>query len=105
MEETSVNAAAVPWESPAGYPEGLTRKVLRMGPDGRPRAALLKLAPGFSMDAHTHDLAEVHYVLEGMYESHGHEHAAGSYRYIPAHQSHGPAHSKGGALLLVHWEG
>ncbi len=56
------------------------------------------------MEAHSHDLAESRYVLEGMYESHGREYPAGSYHYIPRNASHGPTRSRSGALILVAWE-
>ena len=103
MEERSIDSAAVPWEPSAEHPEGLRRKVLRTGPDGKPRVALIRLEPGFEMEAHSHELAENHYVLEGMYESHGKEYPAGTYRYVPANTSHGPVHSHAGALILVSW--
>ena len=103
MEESSLLASHVPWEKPAGFPEGLKRKVLRTGADGKPRAALLRLEPGFEMDAHSHDLAEQHYVIEGMYEPSGREYPAGSYHYLPSHIQHGPFRSRAGALLLVVW--
>ena len=104
MEERSINATTVSWEAAGDYPDGLRRKTLRAGPDGKPRVALIKLEPGFEMEAHSHDLAENHYVLEGMYESQGKEYAVGSYRYVPRNTSHGPVHSHAGALILVTWE-
>ena len=104
MQERSVNASTVPWDHAKDVPPGLRRKILRTGPDGRPRVALIKLEAGFEMEAHTHDLAESHYVLEGMYESQGKEFASGSYRYIPRHASHGPIHSHAGAVIFVTWE-
>lgn len=104
MEERSVNASTLPWEASRDHPQGLRRKVLRLGADGKPRVALIKLEPGFEMQAHSHDLAENHFVLEGMYESHGKEYPKGAYRYIPRNTSHGPARSRAGALILVTWE-
>jgi len=59
MEELLVKADERPWEPGAG--PGMQRKILRSGADGAPRVALLKLEPGFEMDAHTHALAENHY--------------------------------------------
>jgi len=103
MEHKSVLSSQLPWEQPAGFPEKLRRKVLRVGPDGRPRAALLRLDAGFEMDAHTHDLAEQHFVIEGMYEVLGREFPAGAYHFIPPHTSHGPFRSRGGAQILVVW--
>ena len=104
MEQIFVNANDRPWEAAAGYPSEIKRKVLRSGPDGRPRVALLRLEPGCRMDAHSHVHAENHYVLEGMYEAQGREYPAGSYRFIPKQEQHGPFHSPAGAVLLVVWE-
>ena len=101
MEEQSVNASEIPWKQTAA---GQQRKILRCGPDGKPRVALIKLEPGFEMAEHSHDFAENHYVLEGMYESQGTEYAAGVYHFIPGHASHGPVRSPGGARILVSWE-
>jgi anti-sigma factor ChrR (cupin superfamily) len=103
MEERSVNSSTVPWEHGKDYPTGLKWKTLRTGPDGKPRVALILLEAGFEMEAHSHDLAENHYVLEGMYESQGKEYPSGSYRYIPRHTEHGPVESHAGALILVVW--
>jgi len=105
MEDISVNAADIPWERSESDPQGLQRKVLRRGSDDKPRVALLKLDAGFEVPGHAHDLAENHFVLEGMYESQGREYPAGSYHRIPAHATHGPFRSRGGALLVVMWEG
>ncbi len=104
MPEESIHESSAPWKAPAEGPAGLRRKILRIDPDGKPRVALIELEPGFEMEAHAHDLAENHYVLEGMYESPGKEYAKGSYRYIPRQQSHGPVRSHAGALILVTWE-
>lgn len=104
MQEESVDASTVPWEDSKDYPAGLRLKILRRGPDGNRRVALIKLEAGFEADAHSHDLAENHYVIEGMYESQGREYPSGSYRYIPRHTSHGPVRSHSGALILVNWE-
>ncbi|MGD8395422.1 MAG: cupin domain-containing protein [Candidatus Eiseniibacteriota bacterium] len=103
MEPIAVNASDRPWEPVDGVP-GMKRKVLRRGQDQRPRVALLKLAAGFEHDAHAHERAENHYVLEGMYESQGREYPAGSYRYVPRQAEHGPFRSAAGATLLVVWE-
>ena len=43
-------------------------QILRSGADGAPRVALLKLEPGFEMDAHTHAFAGNHFLLEGCAE-------------------------------------
>jgi len=104
MDELFVNSGERPWQHLSDGPRGLHRKVLRTGPDGNPKVALLKLDPGFEMDAHSHAHGENHYVLEGMYESQGRECPAGTYRLIPKHKEHGPFRSPIGALVLVVWE-
>lgn len=103
MEEHAVQSSELTWEPLSGDAK-MKRKILRKGGDGRPRVALLRLEPGFEMEAHSHAYAENHYVLEGMYESHGREFRAGAYRRIPTHAGHGPFRSRGGALVLVFWE-
>jgi anti-sigma factor ChrR (cupin superfamily) len=104
MEDLFVRASDQPWEQVSGGPQGMQRKVLRKAADGTPKVALLKLEPGFEMDAHSHSHAENHYVLEGMYETEGTECPSGSYRMVPKHNEHGPFRSQAGALLLVVWE-
>jgi len=104
MEELALFTNDIPWEAVTDQPRAMSRKVLRAGPDGAPRVALLRLAAGFEMDAHSHAHAENHYVLEGMYESQGREFPAGTYRFISRHSQHGPYRSHGGALVLVVWE-
>jgi quercetin dioxygenase-like cupin family protein len=104
MERISVNASNLSWEPVPAYGGRIKRKVLRTGPDGRPRAALIRLEPGFEMEAHSHPHAENQYVLEGMYESQGREYPAGSYHFIPRHAQHGPSRSSSGAVLFVAWE-
>jgi anti-sigma factor ChrR (cupin superfamily) len=64
---------------------------------------LLKLQPGWKMDAHSHVYAEMHYVLEGEYESGSTVYPAGSFRLIPAHTDHGPFVTTKGALILGVW--
>jgi anti-sigma factor ChrR (cupin superfamily) len=102
--ELTVNASDIPWETPSGHPFGLSRKVLRRGDAGEPRTALLRLDPGFVMDAHAHVHVEHHYVIRGEYESNGRRYPAGSYRMIPRHASHGPFRSEAGAEIFVMWD-
>ena len=104
MNEVSINESDLSWEPAGGYHEGTEWKVLRRGPEGEPKAVLLKLPPALEMDAHAHVHAEHHYVLEGQYESQGKPFPVGSYRMIPAHANHGPFQSANGALVLVVWE-
>jgi anti-sigma factor ChrR (cupin superfamily) len=104
MEEITMNASEMTWETEGSNLPGLLRKVLRRSAEGEPRTALLKLQPGFEMDEHAHVHLEQHYVIEGEYESQGRRYPAGSYRLIPGHANHGPFRSAQGALILVMWE-
>jgi anti-sigma factor ChrR (cupin superfamily) len=104
MEEVAARTSDMAWETVDGYPPGLSRKVLRRSRDGEPLTALLKLEPGFEMDAHAHVHLEHHYVIDGEYESQGRRYPAGSYRMIPGHANHGPFRSTTGAVIFVIWE-
>lgn len=103
MPELRLDTNQMAWEEAASYPSGTETKVLRE--EGEMRAILLKLPPGFQMNAHTHIFGEQHFVLEGRYETGGKEYGPGTYKYIPAHTNHGPYISHTGAVILVIWEG
>ena len=104
MTEISINSADLSWEQAENYPDGTMRKTLRKDSSGNPSTILLKLPPGFTMDGHSHIIAEHHYVLEGEYEVKGEIFRAGHYHLISEHTNHGPFRSDTGALLLVIWE-
>lgn len=103
MPEITRNTAEMAWEEDHSYPSGTMTKVLRE--EGEIRSILLKLPPGFRMNAHTHIFGEQHFILEGEYEIGGEEFGPGTYQYIPAHTNHGPYTSRDGAVILVIWEG
>jgi len=90
------------WEEASNYPKGTKRKVLRDQQEGK--TVLLKLPKGFKMNAHSHVVAEQHFVLEGMYSSDGENYPVGSYQMFMAHDEHGPFISENGALVLVIWD-
>ncbi len=104
MAETSINSTDLSWEQAENYPDGTMCKILRKDSSGKPLTMLLKLPPGFSMDEHSHVVAEHHYVLEGEYEVKGKIFRVGHYHLISKHTNHGPFRSPTGALLLVIWE-
>lgn len=104
MEDIIINYEQMSWQKAEGYPEGTEIKVLREGKDGAARTALLKLAKGFDMEAHSHVINEQHLVLDGEYESEGKTHRAGTYRFIPKHTNHGPFKSTSGAIVLIIWD-
>ncbi len=62
---------------------------------------ILKMPPGFDMEAHFHMYNEQHVVLEGEYIGDDVTYRKGAYRYIPRHTTHGPFRSKTGAKVLV----
>jgi hypothetical protein len=103
MKEITLNTESMPWTEAVAYPSGTLIKSLRE--EGKARSILLKLPPGFRMEAHAHTCCEQHFVLEGVYESGGEEHGVGTYQCIPAHLNHGPFSSRDGAVILVVWEG
>lgn len=102
MPEITLDTNQMAWKETSSYPEGTLIKVLRE--EGEARSVLLKLPPGFRIDAHVHTNCEQHYVLEGGYEQAGVEHGPGTYQCIPAHASHGPFSSRDGAVILVIWD-
>lgn len=103
MPEITRITSQMKWEEAHSYPSGTMTKVLRN--ERGMRVILLKLPPGFRMNAHTHIFAEQHFILEGEYEFGGKEYGPGTYQYIPAHTDHGPYTSRDGAVVLVVWEG
>jgi anti-sigma factor ChrR (cupin superfamily) len=102
MPEITRDTNQMEWKQTNAYPDGTMIKVLRE--EGEARSVLLKLPPGFRIDAHVHTDTEQHFVLEGEYESQGVEHGPGTYQCIPAHASHGPFSSRAGAVILIIWD-
>jgi anti-sigma factor ChrR (cupin superfamily) len=103
MKDVYVSAGDMDWQPAEGYPDGAMQKVLHEASASTPRSILLKIEPGWLMEEHSHIHAEVHYVLEGEYESQDNVYPAGSFRMIPAHTRHGPFTTIGGAVILVIW--
>jgi len=103
MNAVTVNAGDLEWLGAPGYPGGTEEKVLSVGGSIAPRVTMLKLPPGWKMDAHSHRFTELHYVLEGQLESEGKKYPAGTFRVIPKRVAHGPFSSETGAVVLVIW--
>jgi anti-sigma factor ChrR (cupin superfamily) len=101
MPEITLDTSQMAWSEASSYAEGTRMKVLR--DEGEARSVLLKLPPGFQMEAHSHICCEQHFVLEGMYQAGGKEYGPGAYRCIPAQTNHGPFSSREGAVVLVIW--
>ena len=102
MQEIYVNCNDLEWMDDPHYMSGTQVKLLRDGKDGK--TALLKLPPGFKMEAHSHTTVEQHYVLEGEYEIDGRVYGPGTYQLFPPGDTHGPFTSKDGAVVLVIWD-
>ena len=103
MNTVCINANDLKWQPAEGYASGAEEKVLSVGGSIAPRAILLKIPPGWSMEAHSHLYTEIHYVIEGEYESKDEIFPAGSYCVIPKEVKHGSFSTEKGALVLVTW--
>ncbi len=103
MNAVDVNVNDLEWQDASEYPLGAKEKVLSVGGDMAPRTVLLKIPAGWKMDSHSHRYTELHYVLEGEYESQGKVFPAGTYRVIPKEVQHGPFSSEKGATILITW--
>lgn len=103
MNAVTVNANDLNWQPAETYPAGAEQKVLSVGGVMAPRTILLKLPPGWDMKAHSHVFTELHYVLEGEYESLGETYRQGIFRVIPKEVEHGPFTTQEGAIILVTW--
>jgi anti-sigma factor ChrR (cupin superfamily) len=91
------------WQPAKGYGMGAEEKVLNEGDSVAPRTILLKIPPGWSMESHSHLNTELHYILEGEYESQGEKFPAGTFCVIPKEIRHGSYSTKNGATILITW--
>jgi anti-sigma factor ChrR (cupin superfamily) len=105
MNTVSIDANKLPWQPAPDYPGEAQKKVLSEETDTTPRTILLRIPAGWRMDAHSHRFTELHYVLEGEYESEGVVFPAGTFRMIPKEMEHGPFSSGKGAVVLITWCG
>jgi anti-sigma factor ChrR (cupin superfamily) len=103
MNAVTVNANDLKWRPAEGYSAGAEEKVLSAGGGMAPRTILLKIPPGWTMDAHSHVFTELHYVLEAEYEIQEKRYPPGTYRVIPKEVKHGPFTTRTGAIVLVTW--
>jgi len=103
MNSIDINTNNIEWVDALSYPQGAKEKVLSIGSDMAPRTILLKIPAGWKMDSHSHTHTELHYVLEGEYESQGETYPSGTFRIIPKEVNHGPFITKTGATIMVVW--
>ncbi len=91
------------WRPANGHGRGAEEKVLSEDDSPAPRTILLKIPAGWSMEAHSHLNTELHYILQGEYESQGNVQQAGTFCVIPKGVKHGAYSTKTGATILVTW--
>ncbi len=93
------------WERPAGYPEGLSQKILsgHLDEDSRKgsRTRLLRFDPGTrTTEPFMHEYWEEVFQLEGELTVGGETFGAKTYACRPPGVAHGPFSSERGCLLL-----
>ena len=103
MNAVSINTNDLKWQPAKGYSTGAEEKLLSVGGSIAPRTILLKIPAGWSMDEHSHIYTELHYILEGEYESKDETYTSGTFRVIPKEVEHGPFTTKRGAIILITW--
>jgi anti-sigma factor ChrR (cupin superfamily) len=103
MNPVCIKSNDMVWQPAEGYGAGAEEKVLNVGGSVAPRTILLKIPPGWSMEAHSHLNTELHYIIEGEYESQGEIHPTGTFCIIPKEVKHGAFSTKTGATILVTW--
>jgi len=103
MKELSLNVQKLEWKESHRHAAGAEVKELLSDKDKGITAILLKIEPGWQMSEHGHVLTEIHYVLEGEYESQGKTFSAGAFRVIPKETDHGPFSTRNGATIFVLW--
>ena len=103
MNAVNLNVNELEWQSAVEYPGDAQEKIVNQGGSIAPRAILLKIPADWSMEAHSHRYTEMHFVLQGSYESDGESFESGTFRIIPKEVEHGPFMSRQGATVLVIW--
>ena len=88
-----------PWRpSPA---PGVERQMLdRVGEEIARATSVVRYAPGSRFEAHTHDLGEEFYVLDGIFSDEHGDYPAGTYVRNPPGSSHAPF-TEGGCTIFV----
>ncbi|MEM9189089.1 MAG: cupin domain-containing protein, partial [Myxococcota bacterium] len=88
-----------PWR-PSPLP-GVDRRMLdRVGDEVARATSVVRYQPGSSFDAHTHDLGEEFYVLDGVFSDEHGDFPAGSYVRNPPGSSHAPF-TRDGCTIFV----
>ena len=103
MNPACIKTNDLPWQPAEGYGPGAEEKVLNEGNSIAPRTILLKIPPGWRMEAHSHLNTELHFIVEGEYKSQGKTFPAGTFCIIPKGVRHGAYSTESGATILVTW--
>ena len=103
MNAVDLNINDLDWVPALEYPGNAEEKVLSHGGTIAPRTILLRIPADWRMNKHSHRYTELHYVMEGSYESGAEVFPAGTFRVIPKEVEHGPFSSRGGATILIVW--
>jgi len=103
MNAVCIKAGEMEWRPADGYGSGAEEKVLNEGDGVVPRTILLKIPPGWRMEAHSHLNTELHYIIDGEYESQGEKFLPGTFCVIPKEVRHGGYSTASGATILVTW--
>ncbi len=102
MYGVKINESEIVW-APLEMP-GVSMKVLHRDEESGAMAVLTRIAPGSSIPAHFHTLAdETVYVLAGDFVEDGASHGPGSYFVGKAGIPHGPHQTVGGCTVLTHF--
>jgi hypothetical protein len=84
-----IDVDRMPWQRPAGSPEGVWEKLLTIGPSGS-ATRLLRVEPGIDTGVFNHDHAEEVWILSGSYKMGDEFHPAGTYTCKGPGVDHGP---------------
>lgn len=96
-----IDIARLPWERPAGAPEGVWQKMLALDPDGGSHTRLVRVEPGVdTRDVLVHDFWEEIYILQGSCKAGDEFHPAGTYTCRPPGVRHGPFLTDEGYLCI-----
>lgn len=105
---TATNTGEMTWE-PAdapGFPEGATRKLLKVDQETGVASALRRHPEGYVEPRHYHTTAAHSiYVLEGRLDVGGVEAGPGHFFHFPAYAAHGPLVSLEDSVFLIWTEG
>ena len=95
------------WET-LRFPGQLSKMLFHPRPDAptEPNAGLVRYEPGASHPLHTHQFAQVWYILEGTFRIGDREHGPGTMFYYPdPHYEEALSTETGGVMVFVQYQG